>query len=376
MKRVLTSCSLVILVIVVLCLVGAGVLAIYNQRLLATTAPASFLSDLDIARLEEAIQLRRTFGERIWPGYEDSVIPLIVWNSQHAYLTGHPSPPEGWHEQPEVMVAGQPVYRHDAFEAQNFAMNIGEVWTAVMATKQQTDQFLIDLFHTQLPAIIRDVFPYFLLIQPSEVQISAVLHEAFHVYQAQNAPGKLEQAESAYQFEASYWQADASMHQAWSEEINLLAEALQAETGEESARLGRQFLEKRRLRRQEFNLSPELVSLERLLEWEEGLAKYVELASWQIASQGKADTPAYRPVAGLQNDPDFKQYKTFSRRWSQEISQMKRQADREGVTRFYYTGMAQAFILDRLMPGWKSEAFAEDIALEDLLEKALSQPQP
>jgi hypothetical protein len=41
-------------------------------------------------------------------------------------------------------------------------------------------------------------------------------------------------------------------------------------------------------------------------------------------------------------------------------------ADDKGDGRFYYTGMAQAFLLDRLMPSWKLQAFEENIWLNDL----------
>ena len=48
---------------------------------------------------------------------------------------------------------------------------------------------------------------------------------------------------------------------------------------------------------------------------------------------------------------------------------------REGETRFYYTGMAQAMLLDQLLrdrqqPTWKSMALSEDIWLEMLLTEA------
>jgi len=49
---------------------------------------------------------------------------------------------------------------------------------------------------------------------------------------------------------------------------------------------------------------------------------------------------------------------------------MKRQVDQEGDTRFYYTGMAQATLLDRLSPDWK-RTMAEDVWLEDLLAQAV-----
>lgn len=50
--------------------------------------------------------------------------------------------------------------------------------------------------------------------------------------------------------------------------------------------------------------------------------------------------------------------------------QMKTQATREGETRFYYTGMAQAMLLDRLLPEWKNSVFEDDVWLEDLLMEA------
>jgi len=40
-------------------------------------------------------------------------------------------------------------------------------------------------------------------------------------------------------------------------------------------------------------------------------------------------------------------------------------------TRFYFSGFAQAVLLDRLMPGWKEQAFQPEIWLEDLLRQAI-----
>ena len=40
--------------------------------------------------------------------------------------------------------------------------------------------------------------------------------------------------------------------------------------------------------------------------------------------------------------------------------------------RFYYTGMAQAVLLDRLLPGWKEIAFDDGVFLEDLLATAVA----
>ena len=67
-------------------------------------------------------------------------------------------------------------------------------------------------------------------------------------------------------------------------------------------------------------------------------------------------------LPALADDPDSKGYATFDRHGSQELGQMKQQATREGATRFYYTGMAQAILLDRLMA---------DVWLEELLSEAV-----
>ena len=50
---------------------------------------------------------------------------------------------------------------------------------------------------------------------------------------------------------------------------------------------------------------------------------------------------------------------------------MKRQATQEGEVRFYYTGMAQAVVLDQLLPDWKTRILAGEIRLEDLLREAI-----
>lgn len=43
----------------------------------------------------------------------------------------------------------------------------------------------------------------------------------------------------------------------------------------------------------------------------------------------------------------------------------------KGETRFYYTGMAQAILLDRLLPNWKERVFDPNVSFEDLLREAV-----
>jgi hypothetical protein len=352
-----------------LCALVALLSAASNRSLPTGPEETDRLSSLDKARLAETLQLKQVLGESVWPGWGRADIPVLIWNRDHSLLVGHSDPPAGWEPVPGDAFQGQTYYRQATGDSQNFAVLVGDRWVASMATKWETDAFLIDMIRDVLPSPIRPFFPYRLLIQPSEVQMSGVLHETFHVYQAQQAPVRLEEAERAHGRGERYWRVDEAMHQAWGLEIDLLVSALEDESNEAARALTRQFLDQRARRRAAHELDAALIDYERQLEWEEGLAKYVELAIWREAYAVKD----YEPLSTMADDPDFGQYATFPRRWSQEIGQMRRQATREGETRFYYTGMAQAALLDRLLPGWKGRIWVDGVWLETLLAEATEQ---
>lgn len=147
-----------------------------------------------------------------------------------------------------------------------------------------------------------------------------------------------------------------------------MANALRSTDQTRTVDLIRQFLLLRTNRRETASFSLELITYENQREWVEGLARYAELEVWRRAS----DT-TYTPVPDTSILPDFDGYTGFDRRWSQEISQLTRMADDVGDGRFYYTGMAQAFLLDRLMPFWKDQAFDEGVWLNDLLAAAIGE---
>ncbi len=115
-------------------------------------------------------------------------------------------------------------------------------------------------------------------------------------------------------------------------------------------------------------LDQALVDYERWLEWEEGMAKYVEVDSYRLASQ----TGGYSPLPAMADDPYFKSYRKFNSRWSQELFQLRNPSG-SPETRFYNTGMAESFLLDRLKPDWKNTVMQNGIFLEDLLRQAIAE---
>ena len=260
-----------------LCLALAGISALSNRFLPKGPEQLDRLTDQDKARLAEALHLQASLGEQVWPGFAQMEIPVIIWNQQYAFLVGLADPPPEWQSVPADQFEGQPYYRKPESDPQNFAVPIGTTWAASMASKTETDAFLISAFRDFLPPVIEQIFPYRILIQPSETQIAAVAHESFHVLQTRLAPVRLEAAEKAHRLGERYLAADEEMGADWETEIDLLTQAVGTTNDSSTADLAGQFLAQRDLRRQRNELPTDLVDYERQLEWEEGLAKYVEM---------------------------------------------------------------------------------------------------
>jgi hypothetical protein len=350
-----------------LCILASGISALSNKNLLIPPEVTDKISPIDKTRLSETIHLKESLGTEVWSDWGSMEIPILLWNVEYSFLVGYPVQPEGWDIVNDDRFENQPYYRQPTENQQNFAVLIDGRWVASLATKWEMDHFLIDQFMEMLPSPINQIIPYRLFIQPTEVHISGVLHETFHVYQTIVAPDKLALAEDRYDSDAKYWIIDEKMREEWKAEVNLLAQALEAETDAEAIEFVAKFIEQREQRRANHDLDSDLIDLERLIEWEEGLAKYVEIAIWKQAFS----SPSYQSLSEMSQDPDFNDYDSFEQRWSQEIITLKNQANQESDTRFYYTGMAQGFLLDRLIPDWKTRIMAENVWLDELLQEAI-----
>ena len=346
-----------------------GLISFVSNRNLPGEESFDTLSPVEKARLLEAMHLRSVLGDRAWQGLGSADIPVIVWNRSYEFLTNFEGPaPSGWSEISGQDLNGLPYYRRIADDPQNFAVPVGDVLTASMATKQTTDRFLIDTFQEKLSTPIKQIFPYHLLIQPSETQIGGLLHESFHVFQYQNAPERMKTAEAAHKLGEEYETATQAFQSEWKQESNLLADALAAKTETDKIELARKFLTARAARRREAHLDDRLAGYERWLEWEEGTAKYTEVKMLRLAGT----TADYAALPQMRSDPDFKVYQKVKQRWSDELFQLRRPLP-TGEPRLYMTGLAQAFLLDDLMPGWQDRYWQEGVFLEDLLRQAIAE---
>ena len=366
-----------------LCLLLVAGISIGNLQLPQRSPVIETLSDGDKIRTAEYLHVRNQLGEAVWPGWGEANIPAILYNEEYAFLIGYTDPPDGWLKVPAAiergiawelvpddLFRGQSYYRQRLADPEltpeAFTVKVGDRWVSSMPTLDWFRISLANQIREDLPPFVRPIFPYSLfigqLVSGSDQYISLSAHEAFHSYQGMMAPQKFAEAELINQHADRYPWDNESLQMDWQKELDLLADALRSSDQTQTAELVRQFLALRIARRESGDLSPELIAYEQNREWLEGLARYAELEIWRQAA-----TAPYALISEAGRLSDFADYDGFDRRWSAELDQLTRMAGDEGDGRFYYTGMAQAVLLDRLLPGWKLQAFEDGVWLEDLL---------
>lgn len=387
MKKAPKIILTVILSITGLCIGLVALSALSNLGLPQTSTQPEMLDEAQLARLAEFFHLRRAVGDSVWSGWGAAELPAIAYNESYAFLLGYPAqPPTGWLKVPAGVQQGGVwnTLEGDTFEGkviyvqplspgvdpENFAVRVGEYWVSSLQTREWMEIRLAQTVRADLPGFLRPLFPYRLfvglLLGSDDKYISALAHESFHAWQGLSAPEKFSAAETAARLDEHYPWQDESLASDWYSELALLAEILRADDPTALPTQVRSFLELRISRRESAHLRAELIVYEQQREWLEGLARYAELETWR-----QSGLAGYTPLPETAALPDFDHYQGFETRWKQELDQMPRMYDDEGDGRFYYSGMAQACLLDRLMPGWKERAFEDGVWLETLLVEAV-----
>jgi hypothetical protein len=368
-KRSLRVIPFIVFSLIGLCLLTAGIFFLTNQFLPEPSSTPNEISQQDLAHAEEALHLMSELGDQTWPELSGN-IPLLLWNDEYAFLTNSREQVSGWDRLGDAEVNHLPVYvqKNDAdYQAFTEILPNGN-YAGSMATKNATNIGFINLFKENLPPVVSQIFPYRLLLLSTDQYISALVHESFHAYQAENYPDRFEDAEKAYSSTDAYEDRFESMSEDWQMEIQALIDALNEEDNTKRIELIIDFIQIREDRRSNANLDSNLTLYEKRYEWLEGSAKYVELEIWKNA----ANAASYQPVDEISNISDFDSYQKYQKRWNNELRNTKTAAKTGGDTLFYYSGMLQARLLDELMPEWKTKIGEPGVWYEDLLKEAVN----
>lgn len=360
--------------------------AVYNLTIPDSSSVTEKLTEPQKGYLAEYMQLQDRVMDTVWPGFEKRQIPAIVYNEEYAFLVGLENPDAGWYKMPSGeyrggewekvsgdYFIGKPYYRQSLPDKnvtpENFTVKVGDTWVSTMQTREYAEVAFYNGFSSELPPVINWVFPYKLfwnlIMGSAETYITGLIHEAFHAYQGISVYDKFEKAENFAQLSSEYPWNQQGNRSGWRAEADLLMRAYESESGAQTIELIREFIMKREQRREAAQLTGQDIEYEKNREWLEGLAKYVELKTGLVAESSR-----YEPVADVKKQGDFESYTNSRDYLKNQIAEVSRAASRSGESRFYYGGMLQAMLLDRTIPGWKSEIFKENLYLEDLLREA------
>jgi|GEM_PF-1302477 len=326
----------------------------------ASAAPAIAqgpdLTPNDRAHVAAAQRLIVDFGETAWPGFS-SPPPVLLRAQSGEFLIGHASPPVGFAAVPGLEIAGAPVYYTDepltpAPIASSWPVE--DLWSAALPVR---DDF---------QAILDEMLGEDTVTLDATNHVRVLVHEMFHAYQLNRLGGPQNLPPDLSGPAGMDWLADitesemTALNDAHASEGSALRAALEAETDEEARTLAAEFL---RLRRERYAVStadyaPDLISYERSVEWIEGPARFVELTLIQRAPE------VDQPVALAFEDPDAL--------WAEFLDQLAGPGAIPGGIRERYSAMGagQAFVLDRLLPGWQARVLDDGLAFEDVLAEA------
>ena len=374
-KKFLLTIMLVVL------LLTAGMAAYNFNQPKATEHPAVLAANEQV-RIAESMNVRKRLGNKVWPGWGDVTIPVLLYNEQYAFLTGLQNPAEGWKRVPYSTIHGKswelvdsptPYYRQPLPETgetpQAFIVQIGDSYVASMTTKAWTKIHLSELIKQDVPDFLKPIVPYQLFTSKfnSDWHIASILHESFHALQAHRAYPRLVDAEKSALLESTYPWHNADFRNAWVQERQLLARALSEKNPKLMREDIRKWLTVRAQRRASIDSS--LIYYEKQREWLEGMAKYAEINIWMQA----ANQDLYHPIAGLEKDHQFSFYQNAKNQREQEIRQLKSDLG-FSESMLYYSGWAQCELLDRLNVNWKSLIFEPGMFLDDLIRESLTAP--
>ena len=197
-----------------------------------------------------------------------------------------------------------------------------------------------------------------------EDAVALIFHEAFHVFERDAARGGAKWRVENSMLISEYPETSARNNALFNIESQILHSAIRAGDRGAAKRKAQEFIAVRKARQGE--LDARFVEFEKGLESNEGLAEYAGVKAVSMAIGAAGQKRAATPFKSIDKD----------RYMADRFERLRRitRVGRNSRLRFYDTGAAQAFLLDRLMPGWKKRVQATAAAIQDLVEEATVSP--
>ena len=328
-----------------------------SRDAVASEAPATEeLDGADWARLEEVGHLVLTLGGEAWPGWGGEVPPLLLESEASDYLVGYEPPPSGFRPVAGLSIADQTVDRRSGHLTPSIGVQpIGDRLGVALLPRDRLQAFVDEMLG---PGVV----------PLDDVQyVRWAAHEAFHVHELGAMSGDLPR----FEFEGNETETAAALGETegfaelLAAEGRLLDAALATGSDADLRAAVEAFLAARAERR--VSAPAGTTGFEQAVEWSEGLARYTDVRLLQAAGTDYRPTQAFAELdRATYADPES--VFTDAIRWLSDLSSVP-----GGLRdRYYELGAAQAYVLDRLMPGWHARALPGGASLEALLTDGLA----
>lgn len=312
--------------------------------------------------LAEAMYLRKTFGDKIWPGFGGSVIPIVVITEKNEFAINFPKKLERF-----ASIGIDPILGTE--------IQVGERLhsTNLVASFQLQG---IDAVVIGAPALIE---------RNGAKWIITVIHESFHVFQSQNGGHrKIDETELGKGSPDGSWMLNfpfpyknqSVMGAIHLQGFSLYLAATEGDPGNATYALGT-VLDSINVYRNLLQLVMEGTGSYKyscLEEWVEGVAFYTE---YKIVKMVIEDV-AYKPTKAFECLPEEMSYLRAWDTYYKHLPNLIKHAGKAAKSRtaFYHLGFGKALALDRLLPDWKKRYFSPKLWLDDLIGEAVVSANP
>jgi hypothetical protein len=313
------------------------------------TASAPQLSPEDRTRIAEAFKLADAVGDQIWPAWTSAPFAILLVTPEREFLLRHPRPsPDFTSIGYDSLLKTDVLVRPRQFPPNLLATfpAVGGVSTIVVGQPAATER------------------------KNSTEWVVTLLHEHFHQLQT-SRPGYYARVDSlglARGDKTGMWMLNyafpydsARVRTRFAALTQQLDSALAA-TGADERAIRWTTARSARARLRDA-LAPGDDRYLAFQMWQEGVARYTELAVARFAAEH------YTPSAAFAALPDFVPYATVGERIESNVRAGLRGSSLERGNRvaFYPAGAAYALMLDRMAPEWRSHYFDRAMSLDALL---------
>jgi hypothetical protein len=313
----------------------------------ASPAPNVALAPDDRTRIAEAFRLADAVGDRIWPAWTSAPFAILLVTPDREFLLRHPRP------SPDFTRLGyDSLLATDVFvRPRQFAPNLLATFPAVGG---------VPTIVVGLPSATG---------KNSTEWVLTLLHEHFHQLQT-SRPAYFARVDSlglARGDKTGMWMLnyafpyDSARVRARFAALTQRLDSALAATGDEERAM--RFTAVRSARSELRDaLAPDDDRYLAFQMWQEGVARYTELAVARFAAT------RYTPSAAFAALPDFVPYATVADRIETNVRAGLRGSSLERGNRvaFYPAGAAYALMLDRIAPTWRSHYFDRAMSLDAL----------